>query len=263
MVIPAIGQVIQNKEHKSVHDFQSGGALNINSFRGSVRLSSWDQKQVEVIAHISAPTGVSEDYARRAVEATRIEIKGDARALTIEASYKDVPYGDGKDDMSRTLPAVRFEVRAPRNISLNIKADISNVELTGFDGKIALNTDRTDIDGTDLSGDLRVHMDRGDATLAMIKGRLDVQIERGDVTLDAVEILEDSRIETGRGSIEVKLAQGQGLSLRGHVASLDNLRSELPVQLSTLRGNRIEGTLNGGGPELFFKTDRGKIHLKH
>jgi hypothetical protein len=262
VAMPGARQGAQEKEIKSSHEFAAGGSLTVKSFHGSVHMTSWDQNQVEVIAHISAPKEVSDDYARRAIEATRIDVRGGNSALTVEANYTDVPYGDGKGERSRTLPHVRFEIHAPRSLSLAVEADISEVTLDKFEGKIAIDTDRTDVTGNDLTGDIRLRTDRGDATLSGIAGSLDVASDRGDIDIQSAQITRDSRLVLNRGGITLALKQAQGLSLRGVVNATNNFHSDLPIQMRTMRGKRIEGTINGGGPELYFKADRGKIRLK-
>ena len=262
IVMSVFGQSAQDKVEKTTHNFQTGGNLTIKSYRGSLQLTSWDRNEVEVVARISAPHEVSDDYALRAINATRIEIRGSDRSLDIQSNYDDVPEGDGKGPRSRTLPHVHFEIRAPRSISLNIKADISKIDFHGFEGKIALDTDRTNIKGSDLAGEVRLHMDRGDASLSDVKGKVDMQNDRGEISLDRVSISNDSRLKTNRGQISLKLSDAQGLSLKGRVAEMDYFHSDLPIQMRTLRGKRIEGTINGGGPELYFKAERGRIHLK-
>jgi hypothetical protein len=261
IVMPVFGQSVQDRVEKSTHNFRAGGSLTIKPYKGSLRLTSWDRNEVEVVARISAPRDVSDDYARRAIQATRIEVRGGDNSLLVQSNYDDVPENDDKGPNWRTLPQVHFEVRAPRSISLNINADISKIDFSGFEGKIALDTDRSDIKGSDLAGEIRLHMDRGDAWLSDVKGKVEVQSDRGEVSLDRVSISTDSRLETDRGGISLKLSGPQGLSLKGHIAKMNNFHSDFPVQMRTLRGRVIEGTINGGGPELYVKADRGKIRL--
>jgi DUF4097 and DUF4098 domain-containing protein YvlB len=260
--MPMAGKGIQDKEHQSTHDFQPGGALNVKSSRGKVTLTTWDQNKIEVVARIGPPQEVSEDYARRAIEATRIEVAGSDRSLTIQANYDDVPYGDGKGDRSRTLPRVDLEIRAPRRLALNLHADMSEVKLQGIEGKIELDSDRGSVTGSELTGEIRLRIDRGDASLSGLNGKINVASDRGDVTLEAGHITGDSRLEVNRGSIKLKLPERHGLSFHARVNEIDNFHCDFPINVRTMKGKRIEGTINGGGPELFIKADRGKVSLK-
>ena len=58
----------QTREFSETLDFEPGGSLRINTQRGAVKLTTWDQSQVEVLARIEAPDGVSRSYAEEAVE---------------------------------------------------------------------------------------------------------------------------------------------------------------------------------------------------
>ena len=121
LVILSVTSLAQTKNFNRTVDFTPGGDLRVNTDVGSVRLISWDRNQVEVVARIEARNdeSVGADYMRRAVEATRIEITGDARSLTIKANYDDVPYASIWGGRNRVIPRIEWEIRAPRRSTLH------------------------------------------------------------------------------------------------------------------------------------------------
>jgi hypothetical protein len=165
----------QSREFRKTVEFAPGGDLRFNTDKGSVRLTAWDQSRVEIYARIDAPEDVEADYGRRAVDAVRIEVISDARSLTIRSNFDDVPYRDGKGEW-RSLPDIHYEIRAPRNLNLDLGADRCKVEAQGFAGRIRIATDRTPVTANDLSGEIQVRMDRGKATITRFQGKLDLQI---------------------------------------------------------------------------------------
>src|SRR5215510_2477876 len=253
---------VQNKEFRKTVEFVPGSDLRFNTDKGSVRLTSWDQSRVEIYARIEPPEYVDADYGRRAVEGARIEVFGDARSLTIRSNFDDVPYKDGEGH-SRSLPNIHYEIRAPRNLNLDLGADRCKVEAQGFAGRIRIDTDRTPVIANDLSGEIQIKMDRGKATVTRFQGRLDLETDRTDSQLQAIRIDGDSRLNVGRGECEMIIPDSQGLNLNSRLGRRDRLYNDFGLTVNNLHDrNNIGGVINGGGPRLTIEGDRGTIHLK-
>src|SRR4029434_887896 len=94
MAPPPRTAAFQGREFRKTVEFVPGSELRFNTDKGSARLTSWDQSRVEIYARIEPPEQVDADYGRRAVEAARIEVFGDASSLTIRSNFEDVPYKD-------------------------------------------------------------------------------------------------------------------------------------------------------------------------
>ncbi len=260
--LAAGGSLFQSKEFKKTVNFESGGDLRINTDKGSVSLTSWNQNEVEVYARIEAPERVDSDYARRAVEGAKIEVTGDARSLTIRSNFDGVPTEGGFMNESKHLPNIHYEIRAPRNLNLSLEIDRSKLSISGFDGRADVNADRTPVTASDLTGEIRMRIDRGEGTFSRLRGRLDFETDRTDSRLDDVSIEGDSRIGVDRGVFEMRLPQGQALSVNADISKRGGFSTDFPIAMQTKKGNSFEGTINGGGPRLSIEADRAKISLK-
>lgn len=212
-----LAAVIQSREFRKTVEFIPGSDLRFNTDKGSVRLTSWDQNRVEIYARIEPPDDVDADYGRRAVEAARIDVFGDARSLTIRSNFDDVPFKDG-EGRSRSSPHIHYEIRAPRSLNLNLGADRCKVEVQGFAGRIRIDTDRTPVAANDLSGEIQIKMDRGKATVMKFQGRLDLDTDRTDSQLHAVP--------RGRFAVERRTRRMQVENPR--LAGLDAQRAHWP-----------------------------------
>jgi hypothetical protein len=252
----------QSKDFKKTVELDSGGSLTVSTDKGSVRLSSWNQNQVEIVARIDPPEEVSQDYGRRAVEGVVIEVIGGGRSVTVRSNFEGVPYRDDFGSRSRTLPNIHYEIRAPRSLKLNVELDRSKAELNGFEGSISLHTDRTHVTASDLAGDIRVQMDRGQLTLAKIRGSINVDTDRTDIDMQGARFDGDSRFDMDRGELDIKLSENQGLLVETDVSRRGDFSTDLQINIRNMRGKNFEGTINGGGPRLLFRTDRGRIRLR-
>ncbi|HYK89311.1 MAG TPA: DUF4097 family beta strand repeat-containing protein [Acidobacteriota bacterium] len=262
IVLPVSVFGAQVKEFRKAAQFDSGGRLILKIDHSTLRLESWDQNQVEVFARIEPQQNVSEDYARQAVEATRIEVTGDARSLSIETNFDDVPYRVHGTSHSRSLPHVNLEIHAPHSLQLRLDGDRSDVSVYGIDGNMDFETDRTKLETRNLAGKLRLKMDRGSASISGLRGSLDVEGDRTDMTFDNVQIDGNSRIDTQRGNIELRIPPSQGLSVHASTGRREQFHRDLPLTMQVMNRDRIEGTINGGGPDLVIRTQRGKFSLK-
>jgi hypothetical protein len=258
-----LAAVVQSREFRKTVEFNPGGELRLNTDKGTVRLTSWNQNQIEIHARIEPPENADADYGRRAVEAARVEVLGDARSLTIRSNFDDVPIKGGDQGNSRSLPDIHYEIRAPRNLNLDLSADRCKVEVKGLAGRLNFETDRTPLTANDLSGEIRIKMDRGRATVSGFQGKIDLDTDRTDSQLQAVRIDGDSRLKVGRGECEMRIPDSQGLAVNATLGRREHFYNDFGITLNSLNDrNNIEGVINGGGPRLRIEGDRGTIRLK-
>lgn len=251
----------QTREFRKTVEFTAGGDLRVHSDRGGVRLTGWDRNQVEVYATILRPRW-DQDFDPRSIELTQIEVIGDARSLTIRANYDAVPTKGDRHWGNRTLPEVRFDIRAPRNLNLNLEADRTEVELRGVEGRLELNTDRSNVKADDLVGEIRLKMDRGSAVMSGLQAKLDLRTDRGNATLRAARITGDSYVESDRGEVELRVPRSQGFYLNANRDRRAGFETDFAITTRNFADDRIEGEINGGGPKLTIRSDRGKMRLK-
>ena len=291
LVLAAAAQGGPNTKFEKTVDLAAGGRLTLETFKGSIELTSWNQNKVEIVARIEPGDDVSSEYAQRSVEATEIDVWGSGRSLSIRSNYEDVPCredadrGWGLGNCSKTLPYVHYQIKAPHNLSIRLEDHKSEIDISGFDGDLDLDTHKgtvklTDLTGeirldthkgrveaSGLSGDIRLNTLRGRIRLAGLRGRVRVETHRGEVSIDALEIDGSSRLETHRGHIVLSLPESQGFDVRGEIGRRGAFDSDFDITLRTFgrrerNRDRIEGTINGGGPEIYINTYRGEIRLR-
>ena len=290
LVLAAAAQDGPNTKFEKTVDLAAGGRLTLETFKGSVELISWNQNKVEIVARIEPGDDVSSEYAQRSVEATEIDIWSSGRSLSIRSDYEAVPCEQDVDKgwhigCSKTLPYVHYQIKAPRNLSIRLEDHKSEIDISGFDGdldldthrgtvkladltgEIRLDTHRGRVEASGLSGDIRLNTHRGRMRLAGLRGRVRVETHRGEISIDALEIDGSSRLETHRGHIVLSLPESQGFDVRGEIGRRADFDSDFDITLRTSgrrnrNRDRIEGTVNGGGPEIYINTYRGEIRLR-
>ena len=276
----AVALSAQDKTFEDTVMLEPGGSLSLDATRGSVRLTSWDRPTVEIRARIERPRRVDDDYARRAVAGTTIDVEGGGRSVRIRTDYSGVPRRGGLFWGARSVPRVHYEIRAPRQLDLDLDIDRSDTTVQGFEGRLVLDFDRSDLDARDLTGTIALDLDRGElrasgftgsisldldrgqrVELDGIHGSLHLDIDRTNVTMRDVRIDDDSRVEIDRGNLDVELDGDQALTIDADLSRLADFSSELPVTMLRT-GRTFHGTINGGGPQLRIEADRSDVRLR-
>jgi hypothetical protein len=261
MSAPAAGQ---DREFTRSVDLQPSGTLRLEGSKGSIRLTSWDRPQVDIRARIELPDHEPSDYARQAVDATEIEVTTGSGSVSIRSNYDRVPTRDGRyRSGDRAVPAVHYEIRAPRRIDLHVNSDRGPATIQGFEGTIDIVVDRGELDLRDAAGEVRLEIDRGERSrLSDVRGSLQIDADRTDLRIEAISLDRDSRIQADRGDIDVHVAADQRLTLRTDISRRGHFDSDLPIQWMSMDPRRAEGHVNGGGPELRIDSDRARIELR-
>lgn len=263
LFVPAAA-LAQPREFSRTMALDTGGELRLTATKGSVTLTAWDRQEVEVRARIEEPPWTLGDDARRAVDATTVDVTGDRRAVSIRSNYDLVPPRRGSWwDGDRIIPSIHYDIKAPCKVNLRLDIDRSNTELAGFEGQLTLETDRSEVTARELRGTIYLTIDRGGRSrLSNIQGRVDLDADRTDVLIDAVRLDGDSRIKADRGDIELRISSSQPLRVRADVERRGSFRSDFPLERRGRRDSIIEGTINGGGPELVVRGYRADIELR-
>jgi hypothetical protein len=264
LVLLSTGVNAQSREFSRTVDLDPGGRLRIVGTKGSMRITSWAQPQVEVRARIERPDDVDDDYAARAVEATQIEVTGDRNSVSVVSDYSNVPTLNGFGRWSdRREPPIHYEIRAPRKIVLGLDSDRGPVTVSGFEGSVEIVIDRGELDVRDVAGDLRVEIDRGDRSrIGGVRGSLRLEADRTRLDIDAQALDRDSRIEIDRGDLELRIPEAQRLTVRTDISRRGRFNTDFPIQWTSSDPRRSEGHINGGGTELFVESDRATVDVR-
>ena len=258
----------QGKTFEQAVSLEPLGRLALETGRGTVRLSSWDQSTVEIRARIEAVPAADVGEASRSVDETTIEVRGRRRSIRIRSVYGAVP------------AHVHYEIRAPKEVDLDLTIDSSDTTVRGFEGRLFMQLTRSDLEATDLTGSVVLDLDRGalravdlsgsitlgldrgrDVVLERLRGSIQLELDRTDATLRGVQIVGESLVAIDRGVLDLEFVQEQAVTIEAHIPDRSDLLNELPVMFRQ-NGRRLQGVLNGGGPLLRITADRSTIQLR-
>lgn len=258
-VAPAVLAQQSDEDFRQQAPLTSGASVTIENGRGDTRVEGWDKNEILVEAH----KFYEGDGSQRTewLHETKIRFEGDEHHRLIKVEYPENFFGwnhwNGRHGVNLT-------VHLPRQVDAELKNDRGNLNVQQIAGKLNISSDRGNVDVTGLDGELRVNADRGSLKMrdSSIRNGLRVSLDRGSVDIDLKHLAGDSDLEVSRGDLS--------LTLPGNAAfTLDagrNRRSSFHTDFSVLArggfdGNQIRGDVNGGGPILRLRGERGSIRL--
>ena len=263
---------------------KSGGRLELETFNGSVDISTWDQPTVDISG---TKTGPSED----AVDSLKISVDNSPDSVSVRAI---------RPSERRNNLGARFVIKVPRNTildrittsngSLRVQDGIGPARLRSSNGPIRVHslqgtldaqTSNAPIELDDVAGDATLHSSNGHIHVEHIAGALDATTSNNGIRA-AVDRPGRVHLGSSNGSIDLTLPPGFSNNVRAEtsnnsitlhlppdpnariIASTSNssISSDFDMQVrGEIRRNHMDATLGSGGPTIDLSTSNGGIRL--
>jgi hypothetical protein len=224
------------------------GRLMIETEKGSLRVSGWDRPEVEIRARIEDQSYFLRDS--EAVRETDVRIDASPGSVRVKSDYSRLR-GRGWGVLGLfsfviESPAVHYTIRMPRTAKLKIKDHRSQTEVW------------------DLKSDLEMETYRGSVEAHGLEGAIQFKSYRGQARFKLAGLTRNSRLETYRGDITLALPRDGGFSLETELGRRAGLSSDfrIPTRIHSRYRNDYRGAVNGGGPKLLVKSERGTVRLR-
>lgn len=201
-----------------------GGALDVQTSKGAIRVEGWDRPDLEVTAQIRQGTGAPVTWT--------LEQKGNL--TQVEAH---VPPGSGG--------ACKFILHVPRNLNGTFRTASGVVDAEGLKGNLHFETHQGAVHLENLSGHVEASSGEGAVNIKHLRGSLKGRFAEGAVVI--VDVSGGLDVTVGMGALSASEldGKGQGITLRTGQGQLD-------VKLGDAAG-RIHAAAGG----------EGRVSLKH
>ena len=232
-LIAVAAGILTAADSKDIHrsfPLDSRGHVTIDTYKGSIHVSTWDRNEVDV--------------------AVRIEEDGDVFAQSLKGA--DVRFDASPSDVriksenqwsfflvDGVAPLYHYTIRMPRTASLRIKDYKSDSEVS------------------DLAGDFEVDTYKGSVQLRNHAGGLTVNTYKGEIRAEFAAVTARSRIETYKGNIDLRIPRESRFDLYTDLGR----RADLDSDFSS-RDRVYRSSVNGGGPELRLKSYKGEFRVR-
>lgn len=248
-----IGFVARGQESREVTKtvpLPKNGEVSIDTYKGSIKVETWDKAEVNIVARIEADGWGR--YDEEKVRDTEIRIDAGSNSVSIETDYKKMErrrsFWDIFDGEFGTTPFVHYAIKMPATAKLRIKDY------------------KSEIDIADLRSDLVVNTYKGEVDIRSLSGGLGLETYKGECRVDFAALSSESRLETYKGEIRITLPSDAGFALEASVGRRGDFDSDFHFASSrtsrrSKSDSRYSGDINGGGPVLKLRTDKGTFRL--
>ncbi len=204
---------------------------------GSISVDGWDMSGIEV----------TYGDRTRSLDAYDISIVNTSQGLSIDAALKE-HHGSS---------SLYFEVKAPRELMLELETAGGSVELHGLVGSFSGSTAGGSLNLVDISGD--VDLETGGGTIEVLDSVVDGKVHTGGGEVLVKNVTGDLRATSGGGNVRYVNVHSSDGDLQGpkHV-NLDGADEETVVISSA--GGRIEIDSAPRGASVY--TGGGSIEIK-
>ena len=191
IVVVTIASAQPRREINKSVELKSNGRLVLDTYKGSVKITTWDKPIVEIKAVIEPdPDIFGNDDAK--LELTNVRISSSDGEVRIKSDYDKLTKGDWDwfklgETNAGNLPLIHYTIIMPKTASLRIKDYKSNSSVR------------------DLASELDFNTYKGDAEIVALDGSVELETYKGNVKLSFAKLGDASKFDTYKGSITINI----------------------------------------------------------
>jgi hypothetical protein len=230
----------QTAEWRKTYSLKPGGRIEIRNVNGKIEVQPSVGNAVEVVAEKSA-NGASVEAAKEALSG--IDIQDTASADEIRIVTKVSRAGGGLFGGGNQM--VHYTVKVPASAEAIFATVNGGVELTGLKGRVTAEATNGGVRARDISGPL------------------DASTTNGGVEVELAAVA-DSGVKLGcvNGGIELRLPSTAKANISARISNGGINASGLAIEtVGESSKRRLEGRLNGGGPQIELSGTNGGIRI--
>lgn len=226
----------ETAEWRNSYQLAPGGRVEVSNINGKINVEPSSGDRVEVVAVKTARAATAE-AAKSMLE--RVEINVDASRSDLRIATK-VPRTGGWFEMGGTQ--VKYTVRVPNGADLKFTTVNGGVEITG------------------VTGTVKAEATNGAVVARQISGTVDASTTNGGVEVELAKIGEGgARLECTNGGLKLKLPSDAKATISASITNGGIDYSGLALETTEASRRRVEGRLNGGGPQIRIEGTNGGI----
>jgi hypothetical protein len=240
-VLFALAAGAQTRSLQRTFPLTPDGRVSVDTYKGSVRVHTWDKAEVEIAIRIEADSLLGND--REAVDATDVVFQTSSEAVDMRSDYSRLKRQKGWFDGS-PQPLVHYSIKMPKQAALRIKDYKSEVSVHGLAADLDLETYKGEIDVRAQSGPARIKTYKSDASVefAAVTGAI--------------------RLETYRGDYQVRLPRDARFDLVSKLGRHGTLDAAFALGRSGRSSPEFTVPVNGGGPPITIRGYRGTYRFR-
>jgi type VI protein secretion system component Hcp len=276
------------EDFSHTYELTADGRISVESFNGSIEVIGWNKDEVEI-------TGTKYANSQELLDAVKVNIVDTDSSIHVRAVRPSARRGNmGVRFVIHAPKVVDLDRLTSSNGSITVtgidgdaRVETSNgrIRFTDLDGNIEATTSNGAVKLEDTSGSAVIKTSNGSVSAEHVSGHFSAKTSNGSITASVSGEDEGGRpieLRSSNGSIKLYLEDQPSAevsvttsnasitvyappSLQANVKA-DTSNSKIKTDFDvTVRGvqkkSRLEGTINGGGPQLTMDSSNGGIRL--
>lgn len=241
--------VAKAQEFQKSYKLAAGGAITVKNASGDVAITGYDGDVVVV-------NGFKEGRDRDQVE---VVDRSEGNRVDIGVHYPSPCNCDA---------SVRFEVRVPRSMNVNLEkvsTASGNIEVTDIHGDVNVSTASGDVSLKSVNGKINASTASGEMNVKDVVGEVNAQSASGDVEVEIAQLqgTEDMKFSTASGDVNVKLPSNVDADVSMSSAT-GSIKTDFPIEVIERRhgpGSEARGQLGSGARSIRLSTASGDVSL--
>ena len=256
----------QQEHFQRSFQLNDGGTLQIENYKGLIRITGSDAKQVTVSVDRKFE-GTDKDRSWWMAQ-NHVNFSSDSRRLGVQVEYPNTScnfFSDCENAHDEYTAWVELTIQVPRQVNVEINGYKPEMKIADIRGDIRIKSYKSPIDIVSTTGAIRIDTFKDNIHLknVAIRGHLYVKSEKADAVIEAKSLGDDVELETGKGSIVLRVPQGTGMDVDYSGGRRSNFHTDFNVDSANgYPPDSLRGKINNGGAHVSLRTEKGSISLE-
>lgn len=149
-------------------------------------------------------------------------------------------------------------------MNADLNDDRGRITISSITGNMHIQSDRSPVTVRHFAGGVRLHSDRGNVRFedVDIRAPFRFEMDRSNLILESNSVAADTSISLDRGEARLRLPRNAKFNVEIERSRRTSYRNDFEMATSNRDEDRIYGSINGGGPTVHVKQDRGLIAIE-
>ena len=191
----------------------------------------------------------------------RIEIEKVSGNTSVHNQFSSVEIETVGGNLALDVTCGEIEIGAVGK-NLSVRNSFGRLKIGTITGDLDIISSNSQVDVERVNGRAKVRNSFGGVSFEQCNGPLEARIQSGNLEAAAAKIGGDYNLDVDFGNITLELPSWAGFVIDANT-SLGNINSDFRIDLQKeMVSEKVNGTVNGGGPLLKIRNNKGNIRLK-
>jgi hypothetical protein len=239
---------------------QSGSLVTIKNYKGLIKIDAADSDEASVDVK-KVWEGRNDSQRDEWLRGVQVNFSNDSKRLDVRVEYPNHScFWNCSDEWGGHVELV---LRVPRQSNLDIDGYKPELKIAGTKGDIRVHSYKSSIEIRDTTGaiDVDTYKDRIVLENVALRGRLHIHDYKAETEIRASELADGADLDTSRGAIRLQVPADSKFNVNISGDRRADIHSDFATHVDAGYSRHMTGAVNGGGPEVRIRTERGSVAL--